>query len=151
MQQKRSKSENIADLLDSRYRIPGTDIRFGIDPLLGLLPGIGDWLGAILSAYLMVLATRMGAGLSVLSRMFLNIMIDLLFGAVPVLGDLFDFGWRANERNARLLNELEEEPEELAFRSRILMWGMLILFILIILGGLYLTWWMAEEIVTAVL
>lgn len=96
-------ARRLARLLDDAIPIPGTSYRIGIDPLLGLVPGLGDVLGALLSGWLLVLARRLGAPASVLARMGLNIAVDALVGAVPVAGDLFDAGWKANVRNLRLL------------------------------------------------
>lgn len=96
-------ARRLARLLDDAIPIPGTSYRIGIDPLIGLVPGIGDVLGAVLSAWLLVIAARLGAPASVLARMGLNIAIDALVGSIPVAGDLFDAGWKANTRNLRLI------------------------------------------------
>ncbi len=96
-------ARTLARLLDDAIAIPGTEWRIGIDPLLGLVPGIGDVLGAVLSGWLVVVAARLGAPRAVLARMGLNVAIDAAVGAVPILGDAFDAGWKANSRNLRLL------------------------------------------------
>lgn len=95
--------ERLADLMDSRFRVPGTDIRFGLDAVLGLVPGVGDGLVSLPGVYIIVRAHRMGAPFLLLSRMALNLTIDLVVGAIPLLGDLFDVGFRANRRNVALL------------------------------------------------
>jgi Domain of unknown function (DUF4112) len=95
--------ERLARLLDSAYRVPGTRIRFGLDPLLGLLPGVGDVASAALSAYLVYEARRLGVSSPMLARMIGNIGLDLMIGAVPLAGDVADVFWRANKRNMRLL------------------------------------------------
>ena len=100
----------LARLLDDAIPIPGTSYRIGIDPLLGLVPGIGDVLGAVLSSWLLVIASRLGAPPPVLARMGLNVAIDALVGAIPFAGDLFDAGWKANVRNLRLMEEWLERP-----------------------------------------
>src|SRR3982751_2515496 len=100
----------VASVLDDAIRVPGTDIRFGVDPLVGLIPGLGDLLGGAASAYILLEAARAGAPSSVLLRMSLNVGIDTLIGGVPILGDLFDFAWKSNTRNARLLSRHVEAP-----------------------------------------
>jgi hypothetical protein len=100
----------LARLLDDAIPIPGTSYRIGIDPLLGLVPGVGDVLGALLSTWLLVIAFRLGAPPAVLARMGLNIAIDALAGAIPLAGDLFDAGWKANARNLRLVEGWLERP-----------------------------------------
>lgn len=95
--------ENLADWLDSRFRIPGTQIRFGLDAILGLLPGIGDGVLALPSAYLIASAHRLGISRFVLTRMIMNVGIDMVLGAVPLIGDIFDIGFKANRRNVALL------------------------------------------------
>ena len=95
--------ENLADWLDSRFVIPGTTIRFGLDSLLGLIPGLGDGVLALPSVYLILSAHRMGVSGLVLVQMIANVVIDMLLGTVPVLGDIFDVGFKANRRNVALL------------------------------------------------
>lgn len=90
-------------LLDSAIVVPGTNFRFGIDPLLGLFPGGGDVVGAALSGYIVYEAWRMGVPLSGIARMITNVAADTLLGAVPVAGDLFDAFWKANLRNIEIL------------------------------------------------
>lgn len=93
----------LAWLLDSSIRIPGTRWTVGIDALIGLVPGLGDAVGVLLSSYIVYQAARLGATRGVLARMVLNIAIEGLVGAIPILGDLFDAGFKANQRNIRLL------------------------------------------------
>lgn len=92
-----------ATLLDSAFGVPGTRIRFGIDALVGLVPGLGDAFTGLFSVGLLVQAARMGVPRIVLARMAVNVLIDLAVGTVPILGDLFDVGWKANLRNVALL------------------------------------------------
>src|SRR5436853_3932960 len=102
----------VASVLADAMRVPGTDIRFGIDPLIGLVPGLGDLLGGAASAYIILEAARAGAPASVLVRMTLNVGIDTLVGGLPVVGDLFDFAWKSNARNVRLLARHVDAPAE---------------------------------------
>jgi hypothetical protein len=100
----------LARLLDNLVPIPGTSYRIGLDPLLGLVPGAGDLVGAVLSTWILVAASRLGAPASVLARMALNVAIDAVVGAVPFAGDLFDAGWKANLRNVRLMEAWLARP-----------------------------------------
>jgi hypothetical protein len=100
----------IARLQDELLRIPGTRIRFGLDALVGLIPGAGDVLTTGVSAYALLIAMRMGASASVVVRMVGNIVLDLLVGAIPLVGDLFDIGWKANTRNVNLLERFASDP-----------------------------------------
>lgn len=95
--------ERLGTLLDARFRLPGTDIRFGLDGLVGLVPGVGDTLAAAPSAYVIVQGWRLGARKRVLARMAGNTLVDGVVGAMPVLGDIFDIGFKANLRNIALL------------------------------------------------
>jgi hypothetical protein len=92
-----------AVLLDSAFRVPGTNIRFGLDAIIGLIPGIGDISTPTFSALLLLQAVRMRLPIVVQARMVLNAAIDMLLGLVPILGDLVDIGWKANLRNLALL------------------------------------------------
>lgn len=100
----------LARLLDAAVRIPGTRIRIGLDPLLGLLPGVGDSLSTLLSGWIVVRAAGMGASPATLARMLGNLIVDAAIGALPILGDLFDIGWRANQRNLALLEGQLADP-----------------------------------------
>jgi hypothetical protein len=94
----------LSRLLDERFRIPGTTYRVGLDGLLGLIPGVGDAAGALLSAYILYEAIRLDAPKTVLLRMVTNIGVDTVLGAIPVAGDIFDIAWKANKKNAALLH-----------------------------------------------
>jgi hypothetical protein len=113
-----ARARTMTRLLDSVIRVPGTRIRLGLDPLLGLIPGIGDLAGAALSGHLVLLAARLGAPRAVLMRMLANVAIDTVGGTVPVLGDLFDVGWKANTRNLALLEEHLGQPASAPRASR---------------------------------
>ena len=102
----------VAVLLDEAIRVPGTNLRFGLDPLVGLIPGLGDVLGGIASAYIILEAARAGAPASVLLRMTMNVGVDTMVGSLPVVGDLFDFAWKSNARNVQLLARHVESPAQ---------------------------------------
>jgi hypothetical protein len=107
--------------LDSAVGIPGTRVRFGADALLGLFPGLGDALSAALAAFPVVVAVRHRLPASVVLRMLGNIALDTLIGSVPVLGDVFDVGFKANQRNAALIERHIERPGHVARESRVLL------------------------------
>ncbi len=92
-----------ARLFDAAFRIPGTEFRFGLDPLVGLVPGIGDLASPLLTIAILWQAAQLRVPKIVLTRMVLYALIDAGVGAIPVVGDAFDFAWRANEWNMALL------------------------------------------------
>jgi hypothetical protein len=92
-----------ARLFDSAFRIPGTRITFGLDPILGLVPGIGDLASPVLAIFMVWHAAKLRVPKVVLARMVLNALIDALVGVIPVVGDLFDFGWKSTAWNLALL------------------------------------------------
>ncbi|HET8553049.1 MAG TPA: DUF4112 domain-containing protein [Gammaproteobacteria bacterium] len=94
----------LAKLLDGEFRIPGTGWRFGLDPLIGLIPGVGDAVSAGLSLWIVIEARDLGAPTGTLMKMLGNIALDFATGLVPVLGDIFDAGFKANMRNVTLLD-----------------------------------------------
>lgn len=110
----------IAYWMDEAFRIPGTTIRFGLDPIIGLVPGIGEWITTLLAAYLvMSLLSKKEVPLVVAWRMVANVAIDGALGAIPFLGDVFDFFFKANVKNVRLY---ESVTVELETTGRVLGW-----------------------------
>ena len=93
----------LANLLDTAFLIPGTNIRFGFDAMIGLIPGIGDAITTVMSLYIVREARELGVPRHVIARMLVNVALDGVVGAVPFLGDAFDVMWRANRRNMALL------------------------------------------------
>jgi hypothetical protein len=93
----------VSRLLDNAFVIPGTRYRFGLDALIGLVPGLGDAVSAVFSAYIILQAARLGAPKSVVTRMISNVALDTLVGWIPILGDIFDVAWKSNLRNMALL------------------------------------------------
>jgi len=129
----------LARLLDSAVGIPGTKLRFGVDALIGLVPGLGDMAGAALSGYIVLASARLGAPTPVLVRMILNVAIDAVVGSVPLLGDLFDVGWRANTRNTTLLDRHLEAPGATRTGSIGVMIGVVAVLVLLAVGAFALT------------
>ncbi len=93
--------ESIANIMDSRFSILG--FSFGLDGLIGLLPVAGDTVGGLVSVYLVVEAYRAGASSHLVSRMLINVLIDVFIGSIPVIGDIFDFFFKVNNRNLKML------------------------------------------------
>ena len=100
----------IAALLDDMFRIPGTQIRFGLDALIGWVPGIGDALAGMASFLIVFAAWRRGLQAITLVRMIANVLLETTLGAIPVAGDVFHVVWKANRRNYRLLIREREQP-----------------------------------------
>ena len=98
-----SELDSLARWMDSAFQIPGTGIRFGLDAIVGLIPGIGDTVTSMVSLYILHAASRYGVPRVTLLRMAMNIGIDWIFGAIPLVGDAFDIYWKANLKNVDLL------------------------------------------------
>src|SRR5215813_6996352 len=97
--------DTLTYLLDTAFILPGTNVRFGFDALIGLVPGIGDAITTLISLYIVHEARQLGAPSHVIIRMLANIALDGFVGAVPLVGDAFDVMWRSNRRNVQLLRE----------------------------------------------
>ena len=115
-------------LLDEAFRVPGTQIRFGIDGIIGLVPGLGDVLAGLLSLIIPIAAWIRGAPWVTLVRMLVNLGIGVLVGSVPILGDAFDIAWKPNRRNYQLLARHLGEPRQHTWRD----WA----FLLVLAGGM---------------
>ena len=129
--------DKMSDLLDSRFRIPGTNIRFGVDALVGLVPYAGDLLPFAFSGVLVTSMVRNGASGMVILKMLANILLDTLVGSIPILGDIFDIGFKANRRNYQLLKAHYQEgkhsgsaiPVVLAVVFALLLMSFLVIFV----------------------
>jgi hypothetical protein len=102
--------EDLARWMDDRFRVPAVGVRFGLDALLGLVPGLGDTATSIVAFYMLVAAVRHRVPKVTIARMGLNVAIDYLMGAVPVVGDAFDLWWKANRRNLELIRRHAATP-----------------------------------------
>ena len=107
----------LSHLLDDWFRIPGTSIRFGLDGIVGFIPGVGDAIGGIASCVIIVAAWMRGVSYVTLARMLANWGIEVVLGMVPILGNLFDIGWKANRRNYALLTGSLADPQGVKRRS----------------------------------
>ena len=103
-------AEFLAKILDTTVRVPGTRIYLGLDPLLGLIPGIGDMLANLIGTVILILAARLQVPRIVVARMSLNLLINGTIGTIPILGDLFSIWFRSHARNAVLLREAATKP-----------------------------------------
>lgn len=137
----------ISHLLDNAIPIPGSKARIGLDPILGLLPGGGDVFTGLLSVYIVFEGARMGVPAATLGRMGTNILIDVLTGTVPVLGDLFDVTWKANSQNVALLEKHMAEP--VPSRAADKLWAIVVLALLValVIGMASLSVWLLAQVV----
>ncbi len=135
--------------LDAAFRIPGTQQRVGFDAILGLIPGVGDTIGAVLSTYIIIEAARRGASVWTVTRMLGNVAVETIVGAVPLVGDLFDVVFKANMRNLALLGDSLErgapprDPQGVLRLATILIAGTMLVLLaatLTLTIALYRTW-----------
>jgi hypothetical protein len=141
-EQARKDLQHLAWLLDSSIPVPGTRLTIGVDALIGLFPVIGDLIGVALSSYIVSQASRLGAPRSVLLRMSFNVLVEGLVGIVPIAGDLFDAGFKANQRNVRLLGAWMDQPGRTVRSSRafgvVLVFALVALLVLLGAGSYFL-------------
>lgn len=129
-----ARARVLARALDSAVGIPGTKFRIGLDPIIGLVPGLGDLAGAAMSGYIVLVGMQLGASRTVVMRMLANVAIDTAVGAVPLLGDLFDAGWKANNRNVALIERHVAAPGATRASSRVMI-GLVVLVLLLLAAG----------------
>jgi hypothetical protein len=132
--QRYERLQRVSWLLDNAIPIPFTRFRIGLDPLIGLIPGLGDALGAAMSGWIVLEAARFGVSKSVLLRMLVNVGIDTVVGAVPGVGDLFDFAWKSDQMNLKLLGRHLEHPEGARRASRRFLFGLVLAMLLLSVG-----------------
>jgi len=144
-----STLQRLEFLLDEAFRIPGTGIRFGIDGIIGVVPGVGDVLAGLLSLVIPLAGWVRGVPYVTLLRMAVNVGIGVLVGSIPVLGDIFDIAWKANRRNYRLLRLHLVEPHRHTWRDwmfmALLTASFLIVFALPIVVLLWLVAWLVSR------
>lgn len=133
----------LARLLDSAIPLPG-GYRIGIDGFLGLIPGVGDIAGGLASSYIIIESARLGASTASLVRMVLNVLLESIVGIIPLVGDIFDFVWKANEKNLALLEkQLNSTPPKSSPKQRLKVTA--IILITLLLAGIivlaYLALW----------
>lgn len=130
----------MARIMDSKFRIPGTNYRFGLDPILGLVPVLGDAASAAISGGLILYMVRFGVSRKVVFKMLVNTALDATIGSIPVIGWVFDFFYKANNRNIRLLKEHYQEGKHKGSGTGVLITVAIVLIVLIAL----IVWGMVE-------
>lgn len=128
--------DNLAFYLDGLFRIPGTDWRFGLDALIGLIPNVGDTLTSFASFYILFAGVRYGVPKITLLRMALNIGIDYLVGSIPFIGDAFDFFWKSNQRNMDLIRARATGKGQGTTSDYIFIFGLIGLLVLLLVGSI---------------
>ena len=136
----------LALIMDELLRLPGTKFRFGLDPILGLLPGVGDTASAIISAMALLQAARCGLPKIVLARMSLNILINELVGIIPGVGDAFSFWFKSNARNYRILQEHTAGPRKARRSDWLFVIAVLLLLFVIVFGGIVISFFILHEL-----
>lgn len=131
--------ERVSYLMDEQFRLPGTNFRFGLDPIINLVPIAGDLGGFIVSTVLLLTIANHGVSRKVLIMMTLNVILDSTIGAIPILGNIFDFAYKANSRNIKLLQEHYNEGKHQGSGNGIIAWIMIILVICFLMFG-YVLW-----------
>lgn len=144
-----SRVQRLSKFLDNAIVIPGTSYRVGVDPLLGLFPGVGDYLGAFLSGYIVLEAARIGASRATIIRMIFNVIIDTIGGLIPGLGDIFDIFWKANSRNMVLLQKQLESGEKREKADWLFLGLLLLVLLLIVIGFASLSFWILVSLIQA--
>jgi hypothetical protein len=131
-----------AYLLDAAFQVPGTKLRFGLDPIVGLIPGAGDLVTGFFSVMMLLHAVRLRIPKIIIARMMANIGLDLLTGAVPLLGDLFDAGYKANLRNLALLERHAIPGVPLDRSDYIFVWTCVAILALLAIVPVLIFWWL---------
>ena len=135
----------LSHLLDDWFRIPGTNIRFGLDGIIGLIPGFGDIVGGLASCIIVVAAWIRGVPYITLARMMVNLALDVIIGTVPFLGDVFDVAWKANRRNYVLLTRHVREPRRHTWRDWVFLLSLSLVAVSIFLVPVALLFWLAAR------
>ena len=141
----------LAELLDQRFTIPGTSIRFGLDPILGLIPGIGDALANIAGSAILLIAAQYRLPKIVLLRMGLNVALNALIGAIPIFGDVFSIWFRSNVRNAQLLERyVSAERQTPTLGDWIFVLAVILGIVLLLIGIFVVLIWLIKQVWNAV-
>lgn len=124
----------VAKVLDDAFTLPGTKVKIGLDPIIGLVPGIGDVIGGVIGLYFLWEASRRKLPAVILIRMAFNIILEVAIGSIPVLGDIFDVSWKANRRNSDLIEKYSDEKTKTTILSTIIVWFIFLVTILLVIG-----------------
>ncbi len=125
--------------MDSQFKVPGTNFRFGLDGLIGLIPGAGDLTTFAVSGYMLLIMAKNGASGFVLARMVLNVLLDAAIGSIPILGDLFDLVFKANIRNLRLMQQHYREGRHGGSAWKLII-PILIIMLILVIGFIWLAY-----------
>jgi hypothetical protein len=148
--------DDVSRWMDTQFEIPGLGIRFGLDAILGLLPGLGDTLTSLVSFYILSAGVRHGVPRITLARMGLNIAIDWIVGAIPLVGDLFDVAWKSNTKNVELIRRHVGQGDS-SSKARLADWllvgGMIVGLLAILAVSLFVAWtilsWLVAQLSAA--
>jgi len=140
----------LAKVLDTTVKIPGTPFYLGLDPLLGLIPGIGDMLANLIGTFILILAARLQVPQIVMARMSLNLLINGTIGAIPIFGDLFSIWFRSHERNAELLRRAATQPYRETQQARFYVAGIIGVTVVVLLLGIAAVLWIVVKLWAAV-
>jgi len=136
----------LATVMDEFIRVPGTRFRFGLDPLIGLIPGLGDTASAVASAMTLIYAARCGLPKILLARMSLNILINEVIGIVPGVGDAFSFWFKSNSRNYELLQRHWGAPRQPRTSDWVFVAAVLLILALVVLAGIVVSFFALREL-----
>jgi hypothetical protein len=141
----------LVQLMDTMFRVPGLGWRFGLDPIIGLIPVVGDLVATLVSLYIILAALRYGVSKVTIVRMGMNVGIDLVLGSLPFVGDVFDVWWKANQRNVQLVRQrVRVAGRRGADASDWLFVGFVLAVLLaLLLGGLALLGWAVGQLIGA--
>jgi hypothetical protein len=137
----------LTQLMDQAFRVPGTRWRFGLDAIIGLLPGIGDALTALVGLYGLLVARQLGAPASIQLRMLWNLAVDTIVGAIPLIGDLFDFAFKAHVRNRVLLERWLASPHVTRRTSALLLVALIAALLGLIVGAVWFAFYLLRALV----
>ena len=142
--------DQLSHMMDGLFRVPGTQWRVGLDALVGLIPGVGDFATTAVSFYILAAGVRYRVPKATLLRMAANVGVDYLLGSVPVVGDLFDAAWKSNQKNVALLRERAAVSAEEARRGRLSDWLFLAcifgVLLLLLVGSIALSVWLLLQL-----
>ncbi len=136
----------LSHLLDDFIKVPGTPVRFGLDGIVGAIPGIGDLIGGIASCIIIIAAWVRGVSYATVMRMVANVVIEVSIGSIPILGDMFDIAWRANRRNYALLTGSIYEPRKYTIQSWFFLAALCLVLAILVIVPMILVTWMAAYI-----
>ena len=141
--------DDLARYLDGLFRVPGTDWRFGLDALIGLVPNVGDTLTSFASFYILLAGVRYGVPKITLLRMAFNIAVDYLVGSIPFIGDAFDFVWKANQQNMNLIRTRASGHGKGKTSDYLFVFGLIFLLVAVLVGSIVasglILWWVLSS------